>query len=114
MDNSGNLFWDILSFRVLITPSVLVFLYYFGAIVIPIASWFYFAPYVRKARAAVEEHLVESKIVQSLKKSNFDGRFWFYAVVIFIFMQLAWRIMFEFFIAYFQMHNSLMALAPLN
>ena len=110
MEGSGNLVWDILSFKVLITPALLVFLYYLGALIIPFADWFFLKRYVRKAREALVSRLAETEIGQAVKESDVGQRFWLYYALIFVFLELGWRVMFEFFVAYFQMHNSLMAL----
>ncbi len=99
---------DFLTFQTFITPTLLIFMYYVGAILIPIISW-YLAGWIQKSYF--------SKVYKSIKeefhaKITFKQRFIVYTVFIlcFLCMEIFWRVMFEFFIAYFDMHDALMKL----
>ena len=83
-------------------------MYYIGAIFIPIASW-YLASWIKKSYFP--------EIFKSIKeefqtKITFKQRFIMYAafMLCFLCMEIFWRMMFEFFIAYFDMHDALMKL----
>ena len=99
---------DFLTFQTFITPTLLIFIYYMGAILIPIVSW-HLAKWIQKSYF--------SELSKSIKKefhakTTFKQRFIVYAafIVCFICMEILWRVMFEFFIAYFDMHDALMKL----
>jgi len=86
--------YDFLSFKTFITPTVLIFFYYIGAIVIPIVLYYY-----------------KRKIFKLLGINitiNWKVKLLF--VAMFFFMELLWRMLFEMLIGYFQMHNALMQL----
>lgn len=100
-----------LTFRSFISTHVLVVLYYIGALGVPIGSWF-FALWIKR------KYLLVSDIYESSKKMIFSvtktkDRMLFYvlfALLVFC-MEIIWRMVFEFLIAYFQMRNVLLELA---
>jgi hypothetical protein len=103
-------FIDFLNFNFFISPYVLVACYYIGAIAIPFSGWFLASWIIRK-------YLLASDVCESGKTtlSNITSkkdRVLLYALFIlfFIFMEIIWRMMFEFLIAYFQMRDALMEL----
>ena len=92
---------DFLTFQTFITPSLLIFIYYVGAVLIPLFSW-YLSRWIKMVyKTEIETY------------TRFKKRFIGYtAFLIFFFcMEILWRVMFEFFIAYFDMHDALMKLA---
>jgi len=99
---------DFLTFQTFITPTLLILMYYIGALLIPMVSW-YLAKWIQKSYF--------SELSKSIKeefhaKTTSKQRFIVYAVSIlcFLCMEILWRVMFEFFIAYFDMHDALMKL----
>ena len=92
---------DFLTFQTFITPTLLILMYYVGAVLIPLFSW-YLARWIK----TVYKTEIESY-------TTFKKRFIGYTVFLFFFfcMEILWRVMFEFFIAYFDMHDALMKLA---
>ena len=79
-------------------------MYYVGALIIPIFSW-YFTFWVKKVYL--------SEMSQSIKsRTTADQRLIVTIIFAFSFlcMEILWRVMFEFFIAYFDMHDALMKL----
>jgi len=113
MAGESNLLMDFLSFRVLLTPSILVLIYYAGAIALPLAGWWTYL----KLRGSAGGLAIQSKgHLRDAAEASEAARRWkkrliVLAVLIFIMMELGWRILIEFFIAYFQMHNALMNLS---
>ena len=100
---------DFLTFHTFIAPALLIFMYYIGAIVIPVVSW-YLSRWIKKVYFSE----VSEKVNTSLETYTvFRRLFLMYAVffICFLCMEILWRMMFEFFIAYFDMHNALMKLA---
>ena len=100
---------DFLLFKTFITPSLLLFIYYIGAVVIPILGW-YFAIWVHKNYLSKVSGLVKEEIK---RRTTVKQRL--YTIIAFILfflcMEIFWRMMFEFFIAYFDMHDALMRMS---
>ena len=102
--------YDFLSFKSVISPSVLIIFYFLGAIVLPFATWF-FTIWLRKKFFLVDtlaEEVLKNQIVQ---KHSFRFKIMF--LLMFVFMEIMWRIMFEFLISYFQMREALLSLTSL-
>ncbi len=78
-------------------------MYYIGAILIPIVSW-YLAKYIQKSYFTEVFKHTKEKIKTTTKQ-----RFIIYTAFILCFfcMEIFWRVMFEFFIAYFDIHDAL-------
>ena len=95
---------DFLTFQTFITPSLLIFIYYIGAILIPYIGW-YITKWIQRSYF--------SEISKNLKETiTTKQRVIIYTIFIlcFICMEIFWRIIFEFFIAYFNMHDALIKL----
>ncbi len=99
---------DFLTFQAFITPILLIFIYYMGAILIPIASW-YLAKWIKISYFLGISTSIKAKIQAHTTAKQ---RFIVYAafIICFFCMEIFWRVMFEFFIAYFDMHDALMKL----
>lgn len=109
MDSSAtSLLWDFLSFRVLMTPAILVVVYYFGAITGPLAIFWF----MRKIGQATTEASAFPR--RGRLRGSFTGEHkgWLIAagIVMLVLLEIFWRMIFEFFIAYFQIHNALMGM----
>ena len=110
---TSSILADFLSFRLLMSPVVLVVIYYTGAIAVPVLVYVY----ARKSLQAINQELSPShkgylrRGIEASGIGQHKSRIIFYAVVIFIMMEFFWRMMFEFFIAYYQMHNALIKIA---
>ena len=99
---------DFLTFQTFITPSLLILMYYIGAILIPLVSW-YLARWIQKSYFSEVSKIIKEEFQT---KTTFKQRFIVYAAFILclLCMEILWRVMFEFFIAYFDMHDALMEL----
>ena len=93
---------DFLTFQTFITPTFILIIYYFGALVIPIASW-YIAFWIKKAY--LSEVSLDIKFPMT-GKQRFKLLIIFLSA--FLCMEICWRMIIEFFIAYFDMHDALM------
>jgi len=91
--------WDILSFNTFVTQDVLIFFYYIGAVVMPIALYFF------------KDYLIKQISTHTSFSSNEKKVFWFVAILLFLCMELCWRMMFEAMIGYFDMHDYLHVIA---
>ena len=91
---------DFLTFQTFLTPTLLIILYYLGAVLIPIFCWF-FLQWIKKVyKTEIETY--------TLFKKSFIGSVAF--LICFFSIEILWRVIFEFFIAYFDMHDALMKL----
>jgi len=99
---------DFLTFKKLISIEVLILFYYLGAVVFPIVGWFLFVWFIQKYQLLYTISTKGKDIIWGLlstkNKSILIGLF----IVLFLFMQLIWRIMFEFLIAYMQIRDALL------
>ena len=100
---------DFLLFKTFISPSLLLFIYYIGAVGIPILSW-YLAVWIHKNYLSDASGVLKEEIK---RRTTVKQRI--YTVVAFVLfflsMEIFWRMMFEFFIAYFDMHDALMRIS---
>jgi len=97
---------DFLSFNYFITPHILLAIYYIGAFVIPVLLW-KFRQYLLEKSAlfrALNEY-IKSLFSSISVKNKLYIRIAY--IVIFLIMELIWRMMFEAMIGYFNMHNYL-------
>ena len=90
--------YDFLSFRMLITPSVLIVVYYLGAVAMPLAAYGVFRTLLRRIRQEGEEG----------RSPSWNWKLRLLFLLFFLMAELAWRIFIEFFVAYFQMRDALM------
>ena len=89
---------DFLMFNSFITPDVLIFFYYIGALGVPFLLWFWRDSLLKKFSFFREYRVLSKKerIVAFLV-----------LISIFLSMELCWRMMFEMMIGYFDIHNYL-------
>ncbi len=99
---------DFLTFQTFITPTLLILMYYIGAILIPLVSW-YLARWIQKSYFSEVSKSIKEEITT---RTTAKQRFIIYATFILCFLciEIFWRMMFEFLIAYFDMHDALMKL----
>lgn len=90
---------DFLTFKSFISPSLLIIFYYIGAIVIPIILFY-------KKQKLLQNINFLNNIYNSIKK-QLPNKIKIYLIFFFIFLEILWRMMFEFLIAYMQIRDSL-------
>lgn len=105
-ENIGRALWDVLSFRTLLSPTLLIVIYYLGAIGIPFLVWKIVRPVKSRVRnmELPRVELPETPLDQWLPT---PARLLAYGLGVFLLMELCWRLLFEFMLAYFQMHEYL-------
>ena len=104
-------FIDYLTFRSFISPHVLVICYYIGALGVPVGSWF-IARWIKRKYLIVSDIYESSrKMVFSITRTKNRMLFYFLFAMVFFCIEIIWRMVFEFFIAYFQMRDVLLELA---
>jgi len=93
--------YDFLAFRTMVTPSILLIVYYFGAAGMPLAVYMLFR---RLRRSVTGENGGEENGAETMRWS---WRLRALFLLFFLAGELAWRIFIEFFVAYFQIRAAL-------
>ncbi len=99
---------DFLAFRTLISRQVLIVFYYLGALGMPLAAWT-LALYLLRRFSAAREAMHNGRRLWSAAlprryRLGAAGLF----LLGFVCMELMWRVMFEYLIAFMQMRDALM------
>ena len=104
-------FIDFLNFRLFISPYVLVAFYYLGALGMPVASWFLLL-WIRR-RFTMAGEIPDAATTALVNITGRKERVLFYLLILacFICMEILWRMLFEFLVAYLQMREALLELA---
>ena len=99
---------DFLTFKSFISTEVLIIFYYLGALILPIGIWLLFTWLIRKYRLLNSAYENGKEIIwKSLSRKQQINLVIFF-VTSFLFMELFWRMFFEFLIAYMQMRDALL------
>ena len=99
---------EFLTFKYFISTEVLIIFYYFGAVILPVLVWYFSTRLVQKlgiVKVAIDH--VKGTIWSSLSTTRKSKLVIFYLVFL-VFMELSWRMLFEFLIAYMQMRDALL------
>ena len=99
---------EFIVFKSFISIEVLIIFYYIGAIILPIIVWVYSKPLIKKYQLFSESYFKGKdflwRLLNKKQKVKLIGLF----IPFFIFVQLLWRILFEFLIAFMQIHDALL------
>ncbi len=95
---------DFLTFKTFLTPTLLLIIYYFGAIMIPAVSYS-IAKWIKSSYFKKQNNNIDIAMTPKQKRILLS-----ISLLCFLCMELFWRVLFEFFIAYFDMHDALMQL----
>ena len=99
---------DFLTFKSFISTEVLIIFYYLGALILPIGIWLLLTWLIRKYRLLNTAYENGKEIIwKSLSRKQQINLVIFF-VTSFLFMELFWRMFFEFLIAYMQMRDALL------
>jgi Domain of unknown function (DUF4282) len=99
---------DFLTFKSFISTEVLIIFYYIGALILPIGIWLLFAWLIRKYKLINNIHESGKGIIwKSLDKKQ-QTKLVVFFICSFLFMELFWRMLFEFLIAYMQIRDALL------
>lgn len=98
---------DFLTFQTMISQHALLVFYYMGAVVMPVAAWLTALFVLRRIRSA---YAIDG-LGKGLLTATMPRRWRLLALMLFIaaflFMELMWRMMFEYLIAFMQMRDAL-------
>lgn len=99
--------WDFLVFRSFVSPVALLIFYYLGAVVVPFVSWL-LAAWVWRRYALVDHtaHTIRG-LIEALTRPRDRWLVVAQTVLAFLFLELLWRMMFEFLMAYLQIRDAL-------
>ena len=98
---------DLLTFKTFISPTTLIIFYYIGAVLMPPLIWFFSRWIMKKIDFIEQSYLKSREMAWKSMPINYKILSVFIFVMIFLFMELLWRMMFEFLIAYMQMREAL-------
>jgi len=102
---------DFLNFRIFISPYILLICYYLGAIGLPIMGWLFMLWIKRKFWVASKIYDKSKELSKEYIPLKIRISFFLLFLLFFISMEIVWRMMFEFLIAYLQMWDALMELS---
>lgn len=101
---------DFLSFKTFISTEALIGFYYLGAIILPVFSWLFINWLIAKYELLNSSYKNGKKLLwKSLSKKQ-QTTFVIFFIIAFLFMELFWRMLFEFLIAYMQIRDALFQL----
>jgi hypothetical protein len=99
---------DFLTFKNFISIPVLISFYYFGAIIFPFFMWIFSRWLMKKYALLGDAHSKGKEILWSALSGQQKAKLVAVFVVAFIFMELFWRMLFEYLIAFMQMRDALL------
>ncbi len=111
IETASRALWDLLSFETFLSPALLILIYYLGAVGIPLLAW--------KLARPVKSRIADIPVAGvELPDKHRPGKEWLpsrartlaYAFAAFLVMEVGWRVLFEFMLAYFQMRDYLAAI----
>ncbi|HIO92264.1 MAG TPA: DUF4282 domain-containing protein [Leucothrix mucor] len=98
---------DFLSFKSFISTEVLIIFYYMGAIILPVAAWFFMLWLVQKYKLIGGMYKSGKNAFWQALSSKQKMQLVMFFIVFLIIIELFWRMMFEFLIAYMQIRDAL-------
>ena len=103
---------DFLTFKSFISTEVLIIFYYLGALILPIGLWLLVTWLIRKYKLFTTAYESGKEIIwKSLNRKQKTKLIGFF-ITSFLFMEIFWRMLFEFLIAYMQMRDALLQIKP--
>jgi len=103
---------DFLTFKSFISTEVLIIFYYIGALILPVGIWFLLAWLIGKYRFLNATYENGKEILWKSLNIKQQTKLVAFFIFCFLFMELFWRMLFEFLIAYMQIRDALLR-APL-
>ncbi|MCK5810752.1 MAG: DUF4282 domain-containing protein [Cocleimonas sp.] len=99
---------DFLTFKQMISIEVLIVFYYLGVFIFPLVSFFLFSWLIKKYKLLNIIGSTTKKMTWGLLNKKNKIVFVAISISLFLFMQLIWRMIFEFLIAYIQIRDALL------
>lgn len=101
---------DFLTFKSFISIEVLIIFYYIGALIMPVGVWFLVTRLARKYNLIDAAYKKGKESIWKALNKNQQIKLVIFFICLFLFMELFWRMLFEFLIAYIQMRDALLQL----
>ena len=101
---------DFLSFNNFISINALIAFYYIGAVIMPIGLWFLLEWLIRKYDFLTVTYQTGIDILWNSLTTRQKIKLSTAFLITFMFMELFWRMLFEFLIAYMQMRDAILQL----
>ena len=99
---------DFLTFKSFISTEVLIIFYYLGALILPIGIWLMLTWLIQKYKLFNTAYESGKEIIwKSLNKKQKTKLVAFF-IISFLFIEIFWRMFFEFLIAYMQIRDALL------
>ena len=99
---------DYFTFKSFISTEVLIIFYYLGALILPIGVWFLLTFLIRKYKLINTAYENGKEIIWKSLNRKQQTKLVVFFITSFLFMELFWRMFFEFLIAYMQMRDALL------
>jgi len=99
---------DFLTFKTFISTEALIIFYYLGALILPICLWLIFIWLIQKYKLLNTSYINGKELLWSLITRKQQIKFIGLFIILFMFMELFWRMLFEFLIAYMQIRDALL------
>lgn len=99
---------DFLTFKSFISTEVLIIFYYLGALILPVGVWLLLTWLIQKYRFLNTAYANGKEIIWESLNRKQQTRIVVFFIILFLFIELFWRMFFEFLIAYMQMRDALL------
>ena len=99
---------DFITFKSFISTEVLIIFYYLGALMLPIGIWLLLTWFLRKYKLFNAEYEGGKETIWTSLNRKQQTKLIALFVTSLIFIELFWRMFFEFLIAYMQMRDALL------
>jgi hypothetical protein len=99
---------DFLTFKSFISTEVLIIFYYLGAFILPVGTWILLTWLIHKYNFLNTAYESGKEIAWKTLKKKQKTKLAIMFATSFLFMELFWRMFFEFLIAYMQMRDALL------
>jgi hypothetical protein len=100
---------DFITFKRFISIEVLILFYYMGAVILPISAWFFVTWLIKKYDLLHVAYEKGKATLWNALNTRQKSKLIAFFIFAFIFMELFWRMLFEFLIAYLQIRDALLA-----
>lgn len=99
---------DFLTFKTFISTEALILFYYIGAVILPIGMWFLITWLLRKYEIIHIAHQQGKETFWKTLNQKQKRYLIIFFITSFLFLELFWRMLFEFLIAYMQIRDALL------
>jgi hypothetical protein len=101
---------DFLTFKTFISIEALILFYYLGALILPVVLWLFLTWLINRYELFKTAYQNTKALLWSSLSTKHRIIFAAFWIVAFLFMELFWRMLFEFLIAYMQIRDALLQL----